>query len=93
MIDKALFCKRQGNFEKAIKILNKAIKIESNNLGLSLKGLKSKSYVEVKHRPQVTKSTDIIYNTGDYYFNKLGLIWKRGEQNRAFCDVDIVQAG
>ena len=68
MIDKALFCKRQGKLETALDVINKAIAIESKELGLCLKKLKSQSYVTVPSRAKVTRSDKLPnFNKGDYY--------------------------
>lgn len=83
MIDKALFCKRTGDLKQALKVLKKAIAIESKDLGLMTKKLVSHSYVIVPIRPQVTLSNKVDYNKGDYYYTDLGLIYKRGERKRA----------
>lgn len=83
MIDKALFCKRQGNLSKALEVLNKAIKIESKELGIITKRLKSKSYVEVPRRVRVTKSNKLpVYNKGDYYYTDLNCVFLHGERER-----------
>ena len=81
MIDKALFCKRQGNLQTALDVINKAIAIESKQLGLCLKKLKSQSYVTVPSRARVTRSDKLpTFNKGDYYYSDLNCVFLHGER-------------
>jgi hypothetical protein len=77
MIDKAMYCKATGDLKQSINLLKIAIADERKQLGIYTPKLKSKSFVEVPQRVEVTKSNQAYYNKGDYYFSDLNCIFKR----------------
>lgn len=80
MIDKALYCKATGNLEQARELLRDVVTDDVEKVKFYLPKLKSKSFVSVPPRVEVTKSNQVnSYNKGDYYYSDLNCVFIRAK--------------